>query len=1041
MSRSPLRAALTRSALGLCVLLAGQAAFVVPAAHAGAGDGPLTVRVVHSIAGNGAYDPAVDVGIPSASVQVTDASGHTVSGVTGSGGTLAVNLGGLSGGHYRVRVAAPTGSALVPAPAGKGLSGLTDFADVSGGKAANPVMGLWNPGTYCQADPTLVSCDLQRGDQTSGLGLFSFHAVSGTSATAPGGPYTRLSKAGDQGSVFGIGTDRSGNVFAGTYVKRHTGYGPAGNVNAVYRYNVNDASAGVSTFVTLPGTLAKHTEFDIFDPANKIPYVDDNDVYNDVGRRGIGGVAVSGDGSTLYAVDLNDSSLYTVPINGAGSSVTPGTATGVPIPRPSANCAGDWHPFGLGVSSSTVYVGGVCGAETTTFNPLVPWGDPSREYAFVYRYFNGRFTQILDFPLNFPRGCAYRFKTPTPGNCKPQLGGTLSADWEAWNQRTPTAGKFGFSSAPQPMLTSIDVTDDGGLDLGFRDRYPDMEGSYLHRHNSSSDQTIAVGAGDLLRACVDNGTYSLESGGECGSTNGAAPGNGLGPGGGEFFTNIWNGPDAVHDHTATGGTTYLLGYDHEWSTLYDPFDSDSWRNGVNLYGASGSPSQGIEVGGSALNKNVTFGEGNSLADLEKLCDAAPVQIGDRVWFDGDRTGTQGPAEPGVAGVKVTLKDASGNTVASTTTDANGAYYFGTSDGVKPNTTYSVAFDYSGATGLPAGVTAAELSWTTRNAGSDRCLDSDVNSSGVATVTVGKAGDVNHCVDAGLVGGPQNSIGDRVWFDANHNGVQDGGEPGIGGVKATLEDASGSAIATTTTDSIGYYEFSNLPNGRYRVCFDKSTLPAQYSDGSFTNQDAAGGNGTDSAADPSTGCTGYVTLDPDHRHDSTRDAGIVTPPNVIGHRVWFDRHGDGIDDPGDPGVGGIKTTLVNAAGTTIASTATDSHGMYRFANVPDGGYRVCFDKSTFPAGDGLTMADVHGGDGTDSSADQQTGCTDPVTLGPWHRVNLTRDAGLAKVPIAPSGPGGMLARTGLSLPMTGLLVIALGSLAGAAYLLLRRKREA
>ena len=59
-------------------------------------------------------------------------------------------------------------------------------------------------------------------------------------------------------------------------------------------------------------------------------------------------------------------------------------------------------------------------------------------------------------------------------------------------------------------------------------------------------------------------------------------------------------------------------------------------------------------------------------------------------------------------------------------------------------------------------------------------------------------------------------------------------------------------------------------------------------------------------------------------------------------------------------------------------------MYQFTDLPDGGYHVCFDKSTFPSGYGLTMAEVHGGNGTDSAADQQTGCTDPVTLGPWHR---------------------------------------------------------
>src|SRR2546421_5420569 len=69
------------------------------AAHTGAGDGALTVRVVNSLDGSGAYTPAIDTGISGAPVVVTDASGHSVSGATGGGGTLRVDLGGLSGGQ------------------------------------------------------------------------------------------------------------------------------------------------------------------------------------------------------------------------------------------------------------------------------------------------------------------------------------------------------------------------------------------------------------------------------------------------------------------------------------------------------------------------------------------------------------------------------------------------------------------------------------------------------------------------------------------------------------------------------------------------------------------------------------------------------------------------------------------------------------------------------------------------------------------------------------------------------------------------------
>lgn len=142
--------------------------------------------------------------------------------------------------------------------------------------------------------------------------------------------------------------------------------------------------------------------------------------------------------------------------------------------------------------------------------------------------------------------------------------------------------------------------------------------------------------------------------------------------------------------------------------------------------------------------------------------------------------------------------------------------------------------------------------------------------------------MNHCVDAGVTG-PTDSIGDRVWYDANRDGIQDPGEPGIGGVVATLVTSAGATVGTTITDSQGVYSFTGLSNGTYHVCFDRTTLPSQYSDGTFTRRNAASGNGTDSAADQNTVCTGDVTVGPGHRQHLTRDAGIVTPPNVLGDR--------------------------------------------------------------------------------------------------------------------------------------------------------------
>ncbi len=90
-----------------------------------------------------------------------------------------------------------------------------------------------------------------------------------------------------------------------------------------------------------------------------------------------------------------------------------------------------------------------------------------------------------------------------------------------------------------------------------------------------------------------------------------------------------------------------------------------------------------------------------------------------------------------------------------------------------------------------------------------------------------------------------TIGDKVFFDANNNGIQDGGsEVGLPGVTVNLFNATGGWVASTTTNANGLYSFSSttissLVAGSYRVCFNK---PWNYSNVSPKDQ------GTDDAID-------------------------------------------------------------------------------------------------------------------------------------------------------------------------------------------------
>lgn len=116
------------------------------------------------------------------------------------------------------------------------------------------------------------------------------------------------------------------------------------------------------------------------------------------------------------------------------------------------------------------------------------------------------------------------------------------------------------------------------------------------------------------------------------------------------------------------------------------------------------------------------------------------------------------------------------------------------------------------------------------------------------------------------------LGNRVWLDANQNGLQDPGESGIGGVCVNLYDNRGNLIDRTSTDSNGYYGF-NVQPGQYTVEFLRPP------DLAFTSQNS-GPDDIDSDADPATG-RASIDLVSD---TLTLDAGLIpaseaalTPP--------------------------------------------------------------------------------------------------------------------------------------------------------------------
>jgi hypothetical protein len=146
-----------------------------------------------------------------------------------------------------------------------------------------------------------------------------------------------------------------------------------------------------------------------------------------------------------------------------------------------------------------------------------------------------------------------------------------------------------------------------------------------------------------------------------------------------------------------------------------------------------------------------------------------------------------------------------------------------------------------------------------------------------------------------------SIGDYVWHDLNHDGIQYE-EPGIPGVVVNLYKCNGDFVYTTTTDSNGFYLFYYLDPGDYYLEF---IAPDGYV---ITLQDQGEDDSIDSDSDGN-GKTMCTTLD-SYEHDMTWDAGMYMPEEYEGCTPGFwknlKKHGGEWTDysPDDDYVGGI-----------------------------------------------------------------------------------------------------------------------------------------
>ncbi|MBP7418820.1 MAG: hypothetical protein KA911_09460 [Xanthomonadales bacterium] len=239
---------------------------------------------------------------------------------------------------------------------------------------------------------------------------------------------------------------------------------------------------------------------------------------------------------------------------------------------------------------------------------------------------------------------------------------------------------------------------------------------------------------------------------------------------------------------------------------------------------------------------------------------APIALGDRVWNDYDADGVQDAGEPGIAGTTVELwNDTRTLNLLSTTTDATGGYQL---QAPGPGS-YRIRV-----------AKASQDSYAPKDAGASDLLDSDVNPSGtdIGYTDVLAVSAASTAIDGGIVRLPIN-VGNFVWNDADRDGVQDAGEPGIPAVVVQLWNSTRNQLLdSATTNASGIYLLQAPGPGDYRV---RVVLPTVQD--AFSPKDSPPSDLTDSDINPTGATLGFTdvyTFAPNLISITTVDGGLL-----------------------------------------------------------------------------------------------------------------------------------------------------------------------
>lgn len=733
------------------------------------------------------------------------------------------------------------------------------------------------------------------------------------------------------------------NTAADIYVVDYAGYLKGDDTSPKLRGNFSlqgtlPANGGVAIDL---GSVDRSSGSDYILQDNPLTPNIDLDAYAKVGKISYGGMDIDYTTNTLWAVNLNQKGLISLDVSGDLNAFGSAKTNQYLIEglNNAPTCSnGELRPWALTVHEGKGYLGLICDASISKSQDDLS--------AFVVSFSLEKpedgFQNELTFGLNYTR----------------QLEG-----WHPWEDVRVDLNKTQFGTVyDEPILSDIEFDAQNNMYLAFLDRYAIKLGNL--NYGASSGETTpderAVSYGEIFKICNNNGVYEREGTGSCLQQNYQDPQNAAIN---EFFHDIGGGNEF---EPALGALAVLKGSQQILSTTLDPHPENSpasgdqryWNtHGVHTYSTTTGSIENWYAHAMTSTQGLNS-KGNGIGDIELISNPAPLEVGDRVWLDATPNGIQDANESGIENVQIDLV-CNGTIVETSLTNNTGNYIF--SNDLSNSVVSSISHRYgisflqensdTCSLSIPnirgdnqqESLKGYSLTSVTTGEGNNSALNDsnanvNVNNAQVIinALDIPISGANNHSFDIGFKLDSNTTqallytLGDRVWFDSNQNGIQENNESGVPNVTVTLyttQNCTGASSATELTNADGNYLFSSLSAGMYSLAF--TNLPANYTI-------TANNQGTDDALNSDAAMNGCISNINLTSNSVEEDVGLITNSNIpagtvnrveIGNRVWAEDDNDGDATTGviTPIVG-VTVTAISSDGTRYTAI-TDSTGRY------------------------------------------------------------------------------------------------------------------